>query len=768
MENLATKISEIKGIGPKTADKFELAGIDTIRDLFFFFPRKYDDYTKITAIDELGGELKAKSLKFKEESSKLTAGELFTVRGTVLAIANKKTRRRGFTVTEAQIVDNTGSLKVVWFNQPYLAKMLKDRVVILNGKVSFDRFSNSYVMESPTRANIPKIMPIYFEMRGLSSYFFQKLIQKFSPLTQEIDEYLPKSILSDHKLPDIRQALIQIHNPKNSNELELARRRFAFEELFLISLNANLANEEIKSFAAEPIEADIESLKSQIALLPFMLTNDQKKALWQILEDLKKKIPMNRLLNGDVGSGKTVVAALAAAVANKAGFKTVVMCPTSILANQHYETFRKLLKNSGLSIGLITSDAKIIDHLPLPITHLNKQMVNIQINDQCKMKNDKSDLADCQILIGTHALLYAKEPIENIGLVVVDEQHRFGVKQRAAIAEISNFKFPPKGSLWLNQNSNDKCEMENEKYQKVRPHFLSMTATPIPRTLNLALFGNLDLSVIKEKPADRKEIKTKLVEENNRQKAYDFIGKQIQTGRQAFIICPLIESSHVILSPEGDPLGQSEESHNNEEILRFTQDDIFSEEKKTVVDEFQKLQKIYPKFKIGMLHGKMKPKEKEEIMADFVAGKINLLVSTSVVEVGVDVPNASVMMIEDADRFGLAQIHQFRGRVGRGEHQSFCFLFSNSFSQKSIDRLRALENTSDGFELAEIDLEQRGPGAIFGTEQSGILDLKWASLSDRVLMEEASHAAKSILPELEKYPKLKLKSLEFSESNHFE
>jgi len=734
--NLETKIQYLSGVGPKIAAKFERLGIENIGDLIFYYPRRYRDFTKITPIVEVA-----------EKRRNGEAGEI-TISGTVLAIDNKKTRRRGFTVTEAQVSDETGLLKVVWFNQPYLVKMLRaGSHVILNGKVAYDFYSGGLAMESPTRATHPCIVPVYGETNGLTSYFIIRLMSKITSLIRNIPEFLPPEFLCHSKLDlesrntgldprlrgddkclrllGINEALVSIHQPENSEALAEAQRRLAFDELFLIALQSALTKAEIKKTKAPKITADIEKIKKFIATLPFTLTDDQKKAVWQIVKDMEKPEPMSRLLNGDVGSGKTIVAALAAFIVKEAGHKTLLMAPTSILANQHYETFCKLFCGMDFSIGLVTAD---------------RQEYRISNKESRKIQDSKFQILNSDVVVGTHALISGGREFENVGLVIVDEQHRFGVRQREALTRVNLLI---SGSV----NSDfDTSQRINESMNHLHPHFLSMTATPIPRTLHLALFGELDISVINEKPANRKEIKTRLVEAGNRQKAYDFIRLQIKAGRQAFIVCPLIES--------------------NEE--QGTRNELSENERKAVTTEFEKLKNIFPEFEIAMLHGRMKAKEKDAVMADFSAGKTQILVSTSVVEVGVDVPNASVMVIENAERFGLAQIHQFRGRVGRAEHQSFCFLFSDSQSPSTIKRLKALEATSDGFELAEIDLETRGPGAVFGTDQSGLLELKMASISDRVLLAEASQSAHNIMPEIDKYPALKSKIAEFRSGKHLE
>ncbi len=684
--DLNTKIETLTGVGPKMAVKLNRLGVETVSDLIFYYPRTYKDFTQITRIAEIRSQ---------------NYGVPVTIRGKIIGIHNKKTSRRRFTVTEAMVEDETGNIKVVWFNQPFLTRMLSvGREVILNGKIEYNFYSKEVVLESPERTLKPMILPVYGETAGITSKYISKLVSSIKHQVSGIKEWLPDKLLDKYRLIGITEVLLGIHDPANSEILNKARRRIAFDELFLIALRANLSKLELKKETAPQIKQKKESITKFIKGLPYELTGDQNKAVEQILADIEKPVPMNRLLNGDVGSGKTVVAAVAAHSALENGFSVVLMAPTEILANQHYETFKKLFPEKLL--GLLTS-----------------------------AKKDISD--ETRIFIGTHALIQKNVGIKNLGLVIVDEQHRFGVKQRSALLEMKSG-------------------------QNYRPHFLSMTATPIPRTLHLALFGDLEISIIKEKPKNRKEIKTRFVESKNRDRAYQFIRAHIEAGRQAFIICPLIEEK----VEEGPGL--------------------FEDERKTVKREYEKLQKIFPEFEVGMLHGKMpakarsrpeggKIKCKDEVMREFALNKINLLVSTSVVEVGVDIPNATLIMIEDAERFGLAQLHQFRGRVGRALHQSFCFLFSSTMSPKAIDRLKALESTSDGFKLAEIDLEARGPGAIFGTEQSGVLDLKMANFSDTMLIEEASSAAKEIAesdPELKEHPLLKEKIRDYLLNKHLE
>lgn len=747
---LDTPIQYLKGVGPILAKKFQKLGLETAQDLIFYYPRRYDDYTNISKIGELGNIISNFQFPISNQSS--ITNTHHTIKGTILGITNKRTSRRGFTVTEAVVEDGTGTLKVVWFNQPFLLKMLPaGRTIILNGKVTYNSFTSEYVMESPNRAVKPCIVPIYGETAGLSSYYIHKIISIIGYKIDTISEYLPEKILKSYDLIGLKEALRIIHFPDNSNLLHTAERRIAFDELFFISLKANLSRESLKKEKSPSVSIEDSEITKFVKKLPFKLTDDQRKSAWQIIQDMKKNQPMNRLLNGDVGSGKTIVAVISAYIAIKSGFKVLFMVPTSILAVQHFETLTNLFKKSGISVGLYTRERKDI----------NSKIKNQKSKLKIKKLDTKYEILNTDLIVGTQALIQKNVEIENIGLVIVDEQHRFGVLQRQAISQVESRKYQvSRGEQGEEYDSNSATQQTSNSKEKksinhqpstidrLRPHFLSMTATPIPRTMHLALFGDLDVSIIKELPKDRKEIKTRFVQNTDREKAYQFIGKQIESGRQVFVICPLIEEK-------------------DKEITN-----LFEEDRKSVMAEYKKLkEKIFPNYKIVMLHGKMKGEEKDKIMDQFSKGLAQIMVSTSVVEVGIDIPNATVMMIEDADRFGLAQIHQFRGRVGRGMHQSYCFLFSSTTSPKALKRLESLENVSDGFRLAEIDLETRGPGELFGIIQSGEMGLKMASMSDQKLIEEASSVAKSIVetdPELKNHPLLRENISSYLSTKHME
>ena len=695
--DLSTPIEEITGVGPQHQKRLKKLGIKNVRDIIFHFPHRYEDFSNLIPIAEA-----------KE-------GGPFSFQGEITDIRNLRTFRKRMVLTQAEIYDGTGKLKVTWFNQPYLINTFKKGdYVCLSGKIT-QKGSAKY-LSSPAYEKLTgyikngqmdlthtgRFVPIYPETEGLSSKWLRFIVKPIiSKVKNQITEYLPEKIIQKFNFPPLKEAVWQIHFPDSLSEAEKSRKRFAFEELFELSLFVLREKLKLAREKAHNIPLNLELMKQFTESLPFTLTDAQKKALWQILKDLEKPTPMNRLLEGDVGSGKTVVAAMAALNVSKAGFQTAFMAPTEILAKQHFDTFRQLLEKFNLKIGLLMGREKI-----------------------------KSEAPD--ILIGTHALIQEGVKFENLALVIVDEQHRFGVEQRAKLC----------------------------KQKEFIPHLLSMTATPIPRTLSLTVFGDLDLSLLDEMPKGRKKVITKIVRPQNKKETYDFIREKVAQSRQVFVICPRIEPPKFSL----ENLGRQTHLLNGTALSWM---DV-----KAVKEEYDKLSKIvFPDLKVGMLHGKMKTKEKEKIMQDFKARLIDILVSTSVVEVGVDVPNATLVLIEGAEKFGLAQLHQFRGRVGRSDIQSYCFLFSETGGQITNRRLRAFVAIENGFELAEKDLQIRGPGAIDGQRQWGIPDLAMASLSDVAFIEETRNEAKEILrqdPELKKYPLLREKLKEFRERVHLE
>ncbi|MDD5547656.1 MAG: ATP-dependent DNA helicase RecG [Candidatus Pacebacteria bacterium] len=696
---LSTDLSKINGVGPKFIKQFEKLKIKTVRDLLWYFPFRYDDFSKIVPIGEL------------------VINQPATVQGYVNKISVRWSWQKRISIIEVLIVDDSGGIKAVWFNQPYVAKILKvGTYANFAGKVV--QYKNEVHLSNPTyeitssRSSAgtmsgPKhtagIIPIYPETRGVTSKGIRFILKPILKEIDHIEDFVPLEILKKYNLPELNIAIKKIHFPLSHAEAENARKRFSFEELFLLQLN----NLKIKSRLAQEkgfsLNIDSDYLRKLTEKLPFALTASQKQSLQEIISDIQRPRPMNRLLQGDVGSGKTVIAALAAIMALKNDKQAAFLAPTEVLAQQHFQTVTKLFPEFDHDVCLLTAaSAK------------KKELLRDIENGAFK------------IIIGTHAVIQKGVKFKELALAVVDEQHRFGVEQRAALL----------------------------RGHKIIPHFLSMSATPIPRTLMMTVFGDLDISLITELPANRKPITTKVVAPENRPKAYGFIEEQIKKGRQAFVICPRIEP------------GQKEEGKFITEAQKRAL------ELKSVKEEFEKLStKIFPHFKIAMLHGKMKAVEKGKIMKDFKDKKYHLLVSTSVIEVGVDVPNATIMMIEGAERFGLAQLYQFRGRVGRGEHQSFCLLFTDSSSITVQRRLDSLITAKNGFELAEKDLQFRGPGQFLGGSQTGLPDIAMSALQNAELVKSARSAAEEIFsndPDLKNYPLLSSRFKKFEKEIHLE
>ena len=645
--DLWSSIEKIKGVGPETARKLAVLGVETIYDLLTFWPRRYDDYSEVLPIKDI------------------EPGAV-TVKAMIESIKTKRVRR-GMHLTEAVIRDESSAIRVVWFNQPYREKYFKaGKEYYFSGLYDFS--FNRYVLQNPTveeakefTANTARIVPIYPQTKGLDSKIIRKTISEITSMFQELSETMPSWVSEQYDFMSYAEAAYQLHWPENQTKLAEARERIGFEEVFAYVLAGQLNKKQIEDEVALPILFNQDFAKQYTKTLPFELTPEQKQCSWEILQDIEREHPMNRLLEGDVGAGKTVVAAMAAYMASKQGIQTAIMAPTELLARQHAVTLANLLEPLGVTIGLLTSAVK----------GKPKEALKSQLEE-----------GSLDIVVGTHALLQESVTFKRLGLIVIDEQHRFGVKQRQKLVD---------------------------KAEKI-PHILSMTATPIPRSLALTVYGELDISIINSKPKNRLPIQTNIWSPNSRPQLYQIIDDEIKSGRQAFVVCPLIDES------EG-----SEVKSVNEEVKRLKKD-------------------IFKTRRIGILHGKMKDDEKARVMQDFADKKLDILVSTTVIEVGIDIPNASVMLIEGADQFGLAQLHQLRGRVGRGEYQGYCYLVPTS-SQKPSKRLRAMESTRDGFKLAEMDLELRGPGAIYGSKQHGALDLKIANISDVALIKNAKKSA---------------------------
>lgn len=725
MVNLSLTIDKLHNVGPRNLSRLHKLGIKTVKDLLWHFPVRYEDYTETMPISEI------------------EPGDKVNVQGEVLQISSKRLFPRRMTITNAIVGDSSGAIKVVWFNQPYIENQLTEGTFVsLAGKASLNK--HGLCLSSPTYEkgglvlkHTSGLVPVYPETEGVTSKYLRFLIK---PLLKNInlDDPLPSSVLSKYDFPDISKAITAIHYPSELKEAEMAKDRFAFEDLLLFQIKALLERRKINQLKSVSIEFDQPLIQDFIAKLPFELTTDQKVSLWEILKDLQKSYPMNRLLEGDVGSGKTVVALTAAYQAAKRGYQTVFMVPTEVLAHQHYQTISSIINADSLRICLLTGSE----------TKLNGE------NIDKKSLKQKISSGGVDIIIGTHAVIQKDVSFDKLALVIIDEQHRFGIKQRAVLVkgQVASSKYSGKESKPLILNTDPVID------NKCVPHLLSMTATPIPRTLALTIYGDLDISLIKEKPKNRQKIITKIIRPKERTANYQFVREEVKNGRQVFVVCPRIEIS----DPKKEIKTGTKQSKMN----------ILWQEVKAVEEEYKKLsESIFPDLKIAMLHGKLKPKEKNKIMDKFKNGDLDILVSTSVIEVGVDVPNATIMAIESAERFGLAQLHQFRGRVGRGEHQSYCLLFSSTGDKSINQRLKALVECDDGFELAEKDMKIRGPGEFFGVKQSGLPDLGMASLTNIDLIKKARFEARALLkedPTLKKYPLLLERLESFQKLTHFE
>lgn len=658
-QGLPAQLQYVKNIGPKRATALQAMGINTLRDLLFHLPRDYQDRSQF------------------KHPSQLVHGEKETVLGTVVNVQELRPRR-GLVILKALLRVEESQVYAVWFNQRYLKEQLKAGTeLVVAGKtdraygipqINVEEFE---IVDRQDLIHTGRIVPVYPGSGQLNSRFFRTVIYRLLDQVDEIaPEFLPGQYCQQHSLLPRPQALQEIHFPQSWTSRELARRRLAFDELFLLQLALALLKGTEKTapkgIAHSPVPLPLEIEFRQ--RLPFQLTRAQERVLGEIYRDMAAPRPMTRLVQGDVGSGKTIVAALALLKTVASGFQGALMAPTEILAEQHYWNLQELFRPLGLPVGLLTSSKSKKER---------RQLL--------------ADLASghLAIVIGTHALLQEDVVFARLGLAVVDEQHRFGVRQRALLREKGN-----------------------------HPDLLVMTATPIPRTLALTLYGDLDVSVIDELPPGRKPVKTHWLNRSRLDKLYAFIREQLEQGRQAYVVCPLVEES---------------EKMDLEAATKLAQ-------------EWQ--EQIFPQFRVGLLHGRMRQEEKEGVMEEFRQNRLQILVSTTVIEVGVNVPNATIMVVIDAERFGLAQLHQLRGRVGRGEYQSYCFLISDTQSAEGRARLRIMEQTNDGFVLAEEDLKLRGPGEFFGTRQSGLPELKVADLvKDLPLLEGARQLAFRIVEE---------------------
>ena len=693
MITLNSKIETINGVAKRIAPKMKKLGVETVEELLSFWPFRWEDWSQVKKISEVMPNTTA------------------TINGIVELIQNKRSPWKKSLITEAIIADGSDKIKAVWFHQPYLVKNLRPGdQLFLSGKVELREDGLQFVHPQYERItkyktetmHTARIVPVYPLTKGLTEKQLRYVISSVIRLADNMPEWLPSDLIKKNNLASLAEAIKQIHFPDNHSLLNRALERLKFDELFLIQLRTALAKAELRKSRGVKIEFKESETKKFVKSLPFQLTDAQRIAGWEILKDLQRQTPMNRLLEGDVGSGKTVVAGLSILNVALNKFQVAYMAPTEILARQHFSTLARLLKNWPIRIGLLTSAEKIIANHESRITN---QIMYKKISD-----------GELDLVIGTHALIQDKVEFKNLGLVIIDEQHRFGVEQRK--------------------------KLKSPGHNKLIPHLLSMTATPIPRSLALTVYGDLDLSVINELPQGRKKIKTEVVPPEHRPEKYKFVLDRINDGQQVFVICPLIDLS--------DKLGI-----------------------KAVKDEFEKLdKKIFPKVPIGLMHGKLKSRDKERVMQDFLDKKTMIMVSTPVIEVGIDMPNATVMMIESAERFGLAQLHQFRGRVGRSDKQSYCFLFTESAAAETIKRLQTVVKSNDGFALAEADLEFRGPGEVYGIKQSGYRDeLKVAKLTDYIIIKKSKTAADEIIKivaELNKFPLIKNRLKKFEASVHFE
>ncbi|OGE76573.1 MAG: ATP-dependent DNA helicase RecG [Candidatus Doudnabacteria bacterium RIFCSPHIGHO2_02_FULL_48_21] len=682
MLKLDDTVSKLHLLKPEHEQALNKLGIQTVRDLLYYFPRDWQDLSEIKKISDI------------------RPAERINIRARVKQISSPGFPFRRVKITEALLEDDSGNVVAVWFNQPYIKNSLhtgkeyyfsgKGQLYQKRGRHTLQLAHPTFEMVKTETIHTAGIIPVYQLTEGITEKQIRYWIKQALEGLSDVTDLLPQKLRTKLGLVGHSAALQNLHFPQNEILLAQAKKRLTFEELFLFQLAFQLYKKTLKNLPSPPITFNNSLVSKFVESLPFKLTPSQRLAAWEILRDISRPHPMNRLLEGEVGSGKTVVAGLSMLEVASSGYQSVMLAPTEILALQHYETLKNLFAHTEIETALLTRSHKIGSLSKITSGHT-------------------------KVIVGTHALLQEKVIFNNIGLLVVDEQHRFGVKQRA--------------------------KLQNTSADAV-PHLLSMTATPIPRTLALAFYGDLDISILRELPRGRKKTITKLVKPEGRDIAYKFIKQELKKGQQAYIVVPLVDPS---------PLDKSEGQ-------------------KATTEEVKKLRTIFPEFTIGMLHGRLHGEEKKQIMDDFKSGKINILVSTTVIEVGVDVGNATIMVIENAERFGLAQLHQLRGRVGRSNLQSYCLLFAENAGETTRERLEAVVNSTDGFELAEIDLRLRGSGEILGTRQSGFIPFKIASLSDTKNIELAKKEAIALLEndDLKNYPDLAAKVSDISRQAHLE
>jgi ATP-dependent DNA helicase RecG len=650
---LKSPLGDLQGVGDALAHKFAVLGLQTVGDLLDYYPRRYEDYSQVTPINKLRPGMVTIEAIIKQASGRYV--------------------RRGMHITEAVASDTTDSIRLIWFNQAYRAKSLKNnQPYFISGQYELSR--QRFVIINPSiervsdfPVNTARLLAVYRETKGLNSRQIRLAMQQALPLAHALPETLPDWLIAEHKLMARGQALAALHAPASTDQLAEAERRLGFEEVFCLSLASLLNKRENQAEKALAIKFDVKLAKQFVGHIPFTLTNAQRSAAWQIYKDIEQPRPMNRLIEGDVGSGKTAVAAMAALMVLAAKKQVALMAPTELLARQHGETIYKLLKPLGMEDTVVLLVGSLS---PAQKTKAHQAIASGQAG----------------FLIGTQALIQDKVDMHDLALIIIDEQHRFGVDQRKRLMAKAGHM----------------------------PHVLSLTATPIPRSLALTLYGEMDISVLAEKPGGRKPVITEIVSPNSQAQLYKKIDQKLEAGRQMFVVCPLITDSTISDASAAETV-------------------------------YEKLSKhTFKHRRVGLLHGKLKAVEKIAVMERFVRHELDILVATTVIEVGVDVPNASIMLIENAERFGLAQLHQLRGRVGRDEEQGHCYLMLGD-SQAPSRRLRALTTSNDGFKLAELDLTLRGPGAVYGIAQHGALDIRLAPITDTRLIVQARRAAEQFI-----------------------